>query len=130
MIIIDTNIGLFDVCLAGPGKKPPSNTAQKIAAAAVGVLAAPVLVIAGAALGAVGFTSTGVAVGSIAAGVQSALYGGSVAAGSVFALCQSAGATGVIGSAATAGIVATLGLFVRLKCLHIHYSNVSRRQQD
>ena len=128
MIIIDTNIGLFDVCLAGPGKKPPSNTAQKIAAAAVGVLAAPV--IAGAALGAVGFTSTGVAIGSIAAGVQSALYGGSVAAGSVFALCQSAGATGVIGSAATAGIVATLGLFVRLKCLHIQYSKVSRRQQD
>ena len=128
MIIIDTNIGLFDVCLAGPGKKPPSNTAQKIAAAAVGVLAAPV--IAGAALGAVGFTSTGVAAGSIAAGVQSALYGGSVAAGSVFALCQSTGATGVIGSAATAGIVATLGLFVRLKCLHIQYSNVSRRQQD
>lgn len=129
MIIIDTNIGLFDVCLAGPGKKPPSNTAQKIAAAAaVGVLAAPVIAVA--ALGAVGFTSTGVAAGSIAAGVQSALYGGSVAAGSVFALCQSAGATGGIGSAATAGIVATLGLFVRLKCLHIQYSNVSRRQQD
>ena len=84
--------------------------------------------IAGAALGAVGFTSTGVAAGSIAAGVQSTLYGGSVAAGSVFALCQSAGATGVIGSAATAGIAATLGLFVRL--LHIQYSNVSRRQQD
>ena len=68
-----------------------------VAATAVGVLAAPV--VAGAALGAVGFTSAGVAVGSIAAGIQSAVYGGSVAAGSLFALCQSAGATGVIGSA-------------------------------
>ena len=102
-----------------------------MAATAVGVLGAPV--VAGAALGAVGFTSAGVAVGSIAAGIQSAVYGGSVAAGSLFALCQSAGATGVIGSAATAaigggtgltGIAATLGgfrLFVRLDCLHIYY---------
>ena len=49
-----------------------------VAATAVGVLAAPV--VAGAALGAVGFTSAGVAAGSIAAGVQSAVYGGSVAA--------------------------------------------------
>ena len=123
----------FDILLQliSPGKKPPSNTSKKIAAAAavgvaataVGVVAAPV--IAGAALGAAGFTSAGVAAGSIAAGVQSAVYGGSVAAGSLFALCQSAGATGVIGSAATAaigggtgltGIAATLGsfkLFVR-----------------
>ena len=123
----------FDILLQliSPGKKPPSNTSKKIAAAAavgvaataVGVLAAPV--IAGAALGAAGFTSAGVAAGSIAAAVQSAVYGGSVAAGSLFALCQSAGATGVIGSAATAaiggstgltGIAATLGsfkLFVR-----------------
>ena len=79
-----------------------------VAATAVGVLAAPV--IAGAALGAVGFTSAGVAAGSIAAGVQSAVYGGSVAAGSLFALCQSAGATGVIGSAATAAIGGGTGL--------------------
>ena len=110
-----------------------------MAATAVGVLAAPV--VAGAALGAVGFTSAGVAVGSIAAGIQSAVYGGSVAAGSLFALCQSAGATGVIGSAATAaigggtgltGIAATLGgfrLFVRLECLHIYYYQRSRIRQ-
>ena len=51
----------------------------------------------------------------------------------LFAHCQSAGATGVIGLAATAviaggtgltGIAATLGgfrLFVRLECLHIYY---------
>ena len=102
-----------------------------VAATAVGVLAAPVF--AGAALGAVGFTSAGVEASSIAAGVQSTVYGGSVAARSLFALCQSAGATGVIGSAATAviagctgltGIAATLGgfrLFVRLECLHIYY---------
>ena len=104
----------FDILLQliSSGKKPPSNTST-----------APV--VAGAALGAAGFTSAGVAAGSIAAGVQSAVYGGSVAAGSLFALCQSAGAIGVIGSAATAaigggtgltGIAATLGsfrLFVR-----------------
>ena len=114
-----------------PENRPSSNTTKKIVAAAsvgvaataAGVLGAPL--IAGAALGAAGFTSAGVAAGSIAAGVQSAIYGGSVAAGSLFALCQSAGATGVIGSAATAvigggtglaGIAGTLGsfkLFVR-----------------
>jgi len=118
---------------------PPSNTTNQVlataavgvAATTVGVLAAPV--IAGAALGAAGFTSAGVAADSIAAGAQSAVYGGSVTARSLFALCQSAGATGVIGSVATAvigggtgltGIAATLGgfrLFVRLECLHIYY---------
>ena len=79
---------------------------------------------------------------SVAAGVQSAVYGGSVAAGSLFALCQSAGATGVIGSAATAfigggtglaGIAGRLGsfkLFVRLDCLRNLYSNISRKQQN
>ena len=102
-----------------------------MAATAVGVFAAPVF--AGAALGAVGFTSAGVEAGSIAASVQSTVYGGSVVPGSLFSLCQSAGATGFIGSAATAviaggtgltGIAATLGgfrLFVRLDCLHIYY---------
>ena len=94
-----------------------------VAATAVGVLAAPV--VAGAALGAAGFGSTGVVAGSIATAVQSVVYGG--ATGGLFALCQSAGATGVIGSAATAaigggtgltGIAATLAgfrLFVRHK---------------
>ena len=91
--------------------------------AAAGVVAAPA--IAGAALGAVGFTTAGVAAGSAAAAVQS-FFGGYVASGSLFALCQSAGATGVISATTTgiigggtgiSGVLATLGalkLFVRL----------------
>lgn len=59
-------------------------------------------------LGAVGFTTAGVAAGSIAASVQSAVYGGSVASGSAFALLQSAGAAG-IGAAGNAAIAGTTG---------------------
>ncbi|XP_044163313.1 interferon alpha-inducible protein 27-like protein 2B [Acropora millepora] len=56
-----------------------------------------------------GFTTGGVAAGSIAASAQSALYGGAVASGSVFALLQSAGAAGV-GLAGNEGIAtAALG---------------------
>ncbi|KXN82691.1 Quinidine resistance protein 1 [Leucoagaricus sp. SymC.cos] len=62
-------------------------------------------------LGAIGFTSTGVAGGSIAAGIQSAVYGG--ATGGVFSVLQSIGAraafpavwnlaAGAIGAGATA----------------------------
>ena len=53
-----------------------------------------------------GFTSAGVAAGSIAAGVQ----GSSVAAGSYFAILQSAGALGGFGTSAIvgAGSVATV----------------------
>ena len=79
-----------------------------VGAAGVGVIAAPV--IATAALGAAGFTASGVAAGSVAAAVQSSVYGGYVASGSLFALCQSAGATGVI-SAVTGGLIGgTTGL--------------------
>ena len=79
-----------------------------LGAAAVGVVAAPV--IATAALGAAGFTASGVAAGSVAAAVQSSVYGGYVASESLFALCQSAGATGVI-SATTSGLIGgTTGL--------------------
>jgi len=47
----------------------------------------------GPVLSAVGFTQAGVAAGSIAAGVQSAI--GSVSAGSAFAVLQSIGAAGL-----------------------------------
>ena len=76
--------------------------------AAVGVIAAPA--IATAALGAAGFTASGVAFGSAAAAVQSSVYGGYVASGSLFALCQSAGATGVISATTTGLIGGTTGL--------------------
>ena len=79
-----------------------------VGSAAVGVIAAPA--IATAALGAAGFTASGVAAGSAAAAVQSTVFGGYVASGSLFALCQSAGATGAI-SAATSGLIGgTTGL--------------------
>ena len=60
--------------------------------------------IATAALGAAGFTASGVAAGSAAAAVQSTVFE------SLFALCQSTGATGAI-SAATSGLIGgTTGL--------------------
>ena len=40
-------------------------------------------------LGVIGFAATGPVGGSIAATIQSSVYGGSVAAGSWFAACQS-----------------------------------------
>ena len=42
-----------------------------------------------AVLGAVGFSAAGPVAGSIAAGIQSAVYGGAVAKGSLFACAQS-----------------------------------------
>ena len=42
-----------------------------------------------------GFTSAGVGACSVAAAVQSTVYGGYVASGSAFALAQSAGAAGI-----------------------------------
>ena len=44
---------------------------------------------------AMGFTTAGVAAGSVAAATQSAVYGGYLASGSEFALAQSAGAAGI-----------------------------------
>ncbi|KAI9145798.1 hypothetical protein BKA69DRAFT_1049618 [Paraphysoderma sedebokerense] len=70
----------------------------------VGAAATPILL--PAALGAVGFTSAGVAAGSAAAGIQSAVYGGYVASGSAFAVCQSIGAAGVGATSVAAGGVA------------------------
>ncbi|KAI0674020.1 hypothetical protein C8Q78DRAFT_1076964 [Trametes maxima] len=71
------------------------------------VAATPVIVTAGAAivLPVIGFTSAGVAAGSIAAGVQSAVYGGATCG--VFSLLQSAGAT--IAAPAAMEVVAALG---------------------
>lgn len=57
------------------------------------------------ALGAVGFTSAGVAAGSIAASMQTA----TTASGSLFALCQAAGATGVVATSTSVGVGAAAG---------------------
>ena len=75
---------------------------------AVAVVAAPA-VLAGA-----GFTGAGIAVSSVASSMMSSAAianGGGVAAGGIVALCQSAGATGVISYATTAA-VGTIGLGV------------------
>ncbi|KAF9527880.1 hypothetical protein CPB83DRAFT_855353 [Crepidotus variabilis] len=58
----------------------------------------PVVVIGG--LNALGFTATGVALGSIAAGLQSAIYGGATTG--IFSLCQSVAATGAVPTAISA----------------------------
>ena len=50
-----------------------------------------------------GFTSSGIAAGSIAAGIQSQL--GSVAAGSAFSVAQSLGAKGVLVTMTSASVV-------------------------
>ncbi|XP_068728416.1 uncharacterized protein [Montipora capricornis] len=100
----------------GRGGRGKRSLAKKLAitglvgvgVTAVGVIAAPV--IATTALGAAGFTASGVAAGSVAAAVQSSFFGGSVLSGSLFALCQSAGATGVISTATTGLIGGTTGL--------------------
>lgn len=63
-----------------------------------------------AALGFIGFTSAGIASGSIAASIMSSAAianGGGVAAGSLVAICQSVGATGLAMS--TKGIVVAAG---------------------
>ena len=51
-------------------------------------------------LGVVGFTSAGVAAGSIAASMQTA----TTVSGSVFALCQSAGAVGAVAASTSVGV--------------------------
>lgn len=84
----------------------PAIIAGVVAGSVVGgVLAAPFLV--PAALGTVGFSSTGVVGGSIAAGMQAGI--GNVAAGSAFAACQSMAMGGAIVPAATAATGAATG---------------------
>ena len=68
---------------------------------------APLSWLGKAVLGAVGFTSTGVAAGSTAAAMQAGI--GNVAAGSAFAALQSAGAASA-GGAVTTGIGAGVAI--------------------
>jgi hypothetical protein len=56
-------------------------------------------------LGVVGFTSAGVAAGSLAASMQTA----TTVSGSVFALCQSAAATGAVAASTSMGVGLTVG---------------------
>ncbi|KAJ7752887.1 hypothetical protein B0H16DRAFT_1690905 [Mycena metata] len=81
----------------------------KTAAAAIGLIALGGITVGPAilvgTLNVLGFSASGVVGGSIAAGIQSAFYGGYVASGSVFALAQSAAAGGIV---VTAGPIQAL----------------------
>jgi len=85
---------------------------------------APVGLLAGAGLilGPLGFTSAGIAGGSVGAWLMS-LYGGNVAAGSLVALLQSWGAAGAgLGAWGVAGSMATTCLYVLYPSLLNKYS--------
>ena len=87
------------------------STAAALVGGTVLVLAAPV------ALTAAGFTTGGVAAGSAAAYIQSAVYGGTVASTSLFAGLQSAGAAG-LGATATSSLFtagATMATWIKNK---------------
>ena len=72
-------------------------------------------------LGALGFTEAGVTAGSIAAGVQSVVYGGSTTG--IFSLLQSAG-TGVLGSVAAAvGWLAIFAGAAAIACAFLAFFN-------
>ncbi|EJT96621.1 hypothetical protein DACRYDRAFT_25571 [Dacryopinax primogenitus] len=71
-----------------------------VAVGSVVVCATPLL------LPVVGFGAAGVTSGSLAAGIQAALYGSTVPAGSLFALAQSFGAGGALGAQAVAAVQA------------------------
>ncbi|KAG8919065.1 hypothetical protein FRC02_001957 [Tulasnella sp. 418] len=76
-------------------KKHPILTAACGGALVVGgsLALGPALLVGG--LNLLGFSAAGPVAGSIAAGIQSAVYGGAVASGSAFALAQSAAMGGV-----------------------------------
>ena len=84
-------------------------TAAALVGGTAAVVAAPFV------LTAAGFTIGGVAAGSFAAGVQSAVYGGTVASTSVFAGLQSAGAAGLGTSAASAVFAGGAGIAAWIK---------------
>ncbi len=78
-------------------KKSSTVTKACIIGTATG-LAAPLAIIP--VLGMVGFTSAGVAAGSFAASIQTA----TTVSGSIFALCQSAGAVGAVATTTSVGV--------------------------
>ncbi|KAH7188526.1 uncharacterized protein B0J16DRAFT_382405 [Fusarium flagelliforme] len=86
-----------------PSQPKPSAVAAMVTGAAVVLVPA---IVASPVLGILGLGGAGVAAGSAAAGIQSGI--GSVAAGSLFATLQSAGAGGY-GVAAVHGVVQAAG---------------------
>ena len=78
-------------------KESPTFVKAGVIGTAVAI-AAPLAIIP--VLGVVGFTSAGVAAGSIAASMQTA----TTVSGSIFALCQSAGAVGAVAASTSVGV--------------------------
>jgi hypothetical protein len=100
-----------------------------VAGAVVGVVAAPVVV--PIALGTVGFSSTGVIGGSIAAGLQAST--GNVVAGSAFAACQSMAMGGAINGVATATVGAagaTTGGLIRFVKSRFNQRNKNEHKKE
>ncbi|KAG8754403.1 hypothetical protein FRC12_011197, partial [Ceratobasidium sp. 428] len=87
-----------------PGARAAARAGATGAAVGIAVFAVPPIL---------GFTTAGVAAGSVAAAIQSAVYGAAVPAGSLFATMQSVGATAtvvpaLVAATATAGGVAAV----------------------
>ncbi|CAF4139816.1 unnamed protein product [Rotaria sp. Silwood2] len=84
---------------SGGTKWKESSTVTKVCIiGSATALVAPLAIIP--ILGVVGFTSAGVAAGSLAASMQTA----TTVSGSVFALCQSAGAVGAVATSTSVGV--------------------------
>ncbi|KAL5501308.1 hypothetical protein ACEPAH_8568 [Sanghuangporus vaninii] len=75
---------------------------------ALACIAGPALMTAG--LGVLGFSAIGPVAGSVAAGIQSTVYGGAVGAGSLFAFCQSLTMGGAGAMAIATGVSGAGGL--------------------
>ena len=89
---------------AGSKWQETSTVTKACIVGGTAVVLAPLAVIP--VLGAAGFTSAGVAAGSLAASMQTA----TTASGSIFALCQAAGATGVVATSTSVGVGAAAGV--------------------
>ncbi|KAF8602235.1 hypothetical protein BDV93DRAFT_607683 [Ceratobasidium sp. AG-I] len=83
-----------------PGARAAAKAGATGVAVGAAVFAVPPLL---------GFTTAGVAAGSLAAAIQSAVYGAAVPTGSIFAIMQSLGATATIVPAVVAGAAAAAG---------------------
>ncbi|CAF1077345.1 unnamed protein product [Adineta ricciae] len=98
--------GIFvkDVAVTASEKwQNSSKTTKTVVVGTTAAVTAPLVAVP--ALGAVGFTSAGVAAGSVAATMQSA----TTVTGSIFALCQSAGAVGAVATSTSVAVGLTAG---------------------
>ncbi|KAL5524814.1 hypothetical protein ACEPAF_9960 [Sanghuangporus sanghuang] len=84
------------------------KVAKVVSVGALACIAGPALMTAG--LAALGFSVIGPVAGSVAAGIQSTVYGGAVGAGSLFAFCQSLTMGGAGAMAIATGVSGAGGL--------------------